>query len=221
MNLLILAIINPYKAFLKSETNSFTMILLVFILGISFLYFGSNELLKYFNHYSIYFPFEYIKSHNLIISANFQNANFTDKMLFYLITLAISFILVAIVNLFLIITGAFVTDKNISNAYYLKISFIFTYSFLFFFTLLKTTNVLYPYFCENYFFIILFSVLMVFLYCAIYKLFILQAIYKVFILFTSIILFSVLCYGLYLVIFSNSVEHDFQNKINILYKNII
>jgi len=49
MNLLLLGLIHPYKAFLNAKHENFILVLISFILGMGFLFFGIQEFFSYIN----------------------------------------------------------------------------------------------------------------------------------------------------------------------------
>lgn len=211
MNLLLSGLIHPYKAFLNAKHENFIFVLISFILGIGFLFFGIQE---FFNYIDFQFPSQIISHINQFPYIHMVEVN--DMVVFSLFLKSLTILTLfsiafAIINY--IWGTVFSTGHNMGLFGHIKSSFVFFYSFSFYLILIDISL----FFLEMqylYFFFLSFEVvvLMTLLYSAIYYTSLVRAFYNILIFFFTIALIGAAFYTLSLFITEDSVEQELKDN---------
>lgn len=211
MNLLLLGLIHPYRAFCNAKHENILIVLISFLLGIGFLFFGIQE---FFEYIKFEFPSQIIAHINqfpYIDLIAIKEMNTLSLLLKSLTILSIFSIIFTVINY---IWGTiFSTGHNLGFAGHLKSSFVFFYSFSFYLILIDVSLFLLE--LQNLYLYILIGeliILMTLLYSAIYYTNFVKAFLNILINLFSIALIGGILYTLSLFLTDKSVEQELKDN---------
>ena len=211
MNLLLLGLIHPYKAFLNAKHENFILVLISFILGMGFLFFGVQEFFSYIN---FEFPSQIIAHINQFPYAHMVEVKGMIIFSLFLKSLTILTLFSIAFSLINYIWGTvFSTGHNMGLLGHIKSSFIFFYSFSFYLILI---DILLFFLEAQYFYLYIlgfeFIILMTLMYSAIYYTSFVKAFFNILINFFSILLIGAALYTLSLFLTEDSVEQGLKDN---------
>jgi hypothetical protein len=219
MNLILFGFIHPYKAFCNANNEHFAMTIIGFLIGVGFLFFGSQEILEYIS----------IRNQSqittLIDNAPYLNNITLHKMTFLTLFSKVLIILFSSSFIFSIINyiygSVFSNGEGLNFIGHLKATMAFFYGFYFYAILIDILLIFTKQ--QNFYFYaiaIVFIILMTLLYSAIYYTNIVKAFFNIIINLISISLLVCILYAVSLLFTNKSVEQELKDNFDLTIQSI-